>query len=149
VKVSVKVAAKGPVTLGNNVPGIQSPSTLMLRKDGMLVTTVIAVLEKVPKVALPKVRLVGLVLLNENAGKVCVGMPTKMPVFEVVEMSLPMVKAVDVLRLPVFEPLAVGELMSTKACPPTVVACAPLAKARQIATVDSPERIAGRIGTLL
>ena len=149
VKVKVKVAGKGPPVTPPNVPGVHIPSTLMFRKPGMFVTTVIAVLAKVPKTLLPKVRLVGLLMLNVNDAKNCLGIPTKMPVCEVVETNSPIVKIVDVLRLPVGEPLAVGELMSTKAWLEIVVACAPLARDRQIATADSPERITGRIATSL
>jgi len=149
VKVNVKLDSKGPVRLPKNVPGVHSPSALMFRKPGTFVTTVIVVLEKVPKALLPKVRLLGMVTLNVNEGKNCVGIPTKMPVCEVVEISCPILKIVDVLRLPVDEPSAVGALMSTKAWLPIVVACAPLARVRQIATADSPERITGRIATSL
>src|SRR5215469_4416748 len=149
VKVKAKMDPKGPPVTPPNVPGVQFPSTLMFRKPGTFSTTVIAVLAKVPNTLLPKIRLVGLVMLNENEGKNCVGMPVKTPVCEVVETKVPMEKVVAVLMLPVGEPLAVGEPMSTKAWAPIVVACTPLARARQIATVDSPKKITGRIARLL
>jgi hypothetical protein len=147
VKVKFKVDPKGPPLKPPNVPGVQFPNTLMFRKPGTFSTTVIAVLANVPNTLLPKIRLVGLVRLNENEGKNCVGMPVKTPVCELVDTKVPMEKVVAVLRLPVGEPLAVGEPMSTKAWAPIVVACTPLARARQIAIVDSPKRITGRIAT--
>src|SRR5215472_884613 len=149
VKTKVKVDAKGPPDRPPNVPGVHSPIALMFRKPGVFVTTVIAVLAKVPKKLLPNVRLLGLVMLNDNEEKNWRGMPAKMPVCEVVEMKFPTVKVVAVLILPVGEPLAVGEPVSVKAWELIVVACTPLASARQITITDSAKRITGRITTLL
>jgi len=149
VKVKVKVDAKGPPITPPNVPGVHPPMTLMFRKPGVFVTTVIAMLAKVPKTLLPKVRLVGLVMLKENEGKDCVGIPAKTPVCEVVEMKFPIVKVVAVLILPVGEPLAVAEPMSAKPWESIVVACTAVARARQIAPTDRLKRITGRIATIL
>jgi len=149
VKTKLKVDAKGPPVTPPNVPGVHSPITLRFRKPGVFVTTVIVVLVKVPKMLLPNVRLVGLVMLKENDAKDCTGMPAKKPVCEVVEMKFPTVKDVAVLMLPVDEPLAVGEPVSVKAWESIVVACTPLARTRQIAIADSVKRITERIANLL
>lgn len=121
------------------------PDTLRLRKPGVFVTTVIAVLAKVPKQLFPKVRLVGLLRLNENEGKDCMGMPTKMPVCEVVETKFPIVKSrgrVDVARGRAVGSWGadVGDGLGIE-----VVACTPLARARQIAAAERPKRSTGRI----
>lgn len=106
-KVRANSAAKGPPVVPPNVPGVQFPSILRFRKPDGSDATAIELLVKVPNTLLPKVRLVGLVVLNVNAAKVCVGMPAKAPVLSTVELNAPIMKLVDVLMSPVVELSAV------------------------------------------
>jgi hypothetical protein len=143
VRVTLNRAGKVcPVGMLPNVPAVQFPTTSMLRKPAGLGFTVIEVLAKVPKSVLVKVRLVLLVVLNVSGAKICVPRPAKTPEFWPVVTGMESVKDVDVARLPVLD---VRVPMFVKTWVPVGLACALVARARQIATADSTETITGRI----
>src|SRR5215469_8967426 len=80
VKPRVTEAVKGPPVTPPNVPGVQFPNAVRNSTPGVFVVSVIEVLAKAPKTALPKVRLVGIVVLNDTEPRDWVGMPAKTPV---------------------------------------------------------------------
>src|SRR5215470_456400 len=79
-------ARKGPFPVKPlNVPGVQSPDILRSRNPGTFLATLIEVLLKVPKRLLPKMKLVGLVRLNDTGPKNCEGMPANTPLLFAVD----------------------------------------------------------------
>jgi hypothetical protein len=136
---------KGPPVTPPCVPGVHSPTTARSRKFGVVRSAVIDVAVKVPKTALPKVRLLGMVVLNDTLPKLWRPMPAKMPVPNV-EVQLPSVMAVAVVMLPVFD---VEGLRATKPSVPSVLACTLVVAAKEIASTDTAERVIERIPNLL
>jgi hypothetical protein len=158
VKARANSDAKGPPVTPPCVPGVQFPSTEMLRKPGGPPRDMIEVLANVPKTLSPKVRLVGMVVLNATLPKDWLGMPAKTPSLTRFEIQLPSVKAVAVLMFPVS--VVVGARATKPWCPVgSGSACrlvvgkigsawTPVVRNRQVTTADSPKRTTGRIANL-
>src|SRR5215469_6920648 len=108
-KESPTSATNGPCPVKPpNVPGVQCPNISRFRNPGTFWTTTIEVLLKVPKRLLPKMKLVGLVRLNDTGPKNCEGMPANTPLLFAVDTRFPIMKLVAVLMFPMGTPPAVG-----------------------------------------
>jgi hypothetical protein len=105
LKLKIIWHANGPPATPPKPPGVHSPSTEKNRVPGAPPKSVIEVLTKKPKTLLPKVRLLGSAMLNENDPKNCVGMPAKTPLLVFATHS-PIVKVVALFMFPKGEPSA-------------------------------------------
>jgi hypothetical protein len=143
VRLMVKSAGKVPDCV-LTVPAVQLPFTSKLTSPGVFEVSMIEVLVKVPNMELPKVRLLGLDGMKET-DQVCWGMPANTPLWSLVVAMDQNVKLVAVLMFP---ELVVVLPTLTKTCIPVGLACALVARTRQIASVDSTETITGRIANL-
>jgi hypothetical protein len=134
------------------VPGLQSPITVKSTEVEPPEDCVIEVLAKLPNTLLPKLKLAASAGLNIIEPKLCEGMPLKMPVLSLFEITPPSVKSVAVVTFPVGS--AVSGPRVTKAWPLEIVAArTPVARDREIARADSSdpavtplERIEGLTG---
>lgn len=144
-KEKLKSAWKGPPPwLVKNAPGVHIPTKPRVRPVGELVSDVILMPVKLPKLVELKVKLMGLARFKRTVPKFVDGKPTKMPLWANVEVKFGIEKVVAVLAFPVS--VVVG-LKVLKPWSPTIVACTTVVADRQIASSDSAKTVTERITT--